>query len=108
MRRNSGGMRHRRGVLPIVLAALLATACGPGVFSHGGNDGRTALYADEAGLNSQLVGGGTFGQMFSSAVDGQVYAQPVIAKGTALVVTEKNKVLWRSIWKRCCPGRRSW
>jgi hypothetical protein len=38
------------------------------------------------------VSGGTFGQLWSATVDGQVYAQPLLANGTLLVATENNKV----------------
>ena len=70
---------------------VVASGCS-GVFTHAGSSERTAWYSDQAGLTPQLVGGGTFGKMFESAVDGQVYAQPVISKDTALVATEKNNV----------------
>jgi hypothetical protein len=81
-----------RGLVAVALLALLAAACGPGVFTHAGNTDRNGDYADQAGLTPQLVSGGTFGQMFDAPVDGQVYAQPVISNGIALVGTETNNV----------------
>ena len=87
-----------------LLGALIASACGPGVFTHTGNTSRTALYSDQAGLTPQLVSGGTFGQMFESPVDGQVYAQPVIANDTVLVATEKNNIYGIN----ALTGARSW
>ncbi|MDP9333879.1 MAG: PQQ-binding-like beta-propeller repeat protein, partial [Actinomycetota bacterium] len=53
---------------------------------------RTGWYPDQPGLSPAVVGGGSFGQEFSAAVDGQVYAQPVLAGGTLLVATQNNKV----------------
>ncbi len=85
-------LRRRGRALAVVLAtALVGSAC-TGVFTHAGNTERTAWYNDQEGLTPQLVSGGTFGQMFEAAVDGQVYAQPVIANDTALVATEKNNI----------------
>src|ERR1700759_4656747 len=81
-----------RGFVAVALLAVLAAACGPGVFTHAGNSDRNGDYADQAGLTPQLVGGGTFGQMFDAPLDGQVYAQPVISNGTVVVGTETNHV----------------
>ena len=52
----------------------------------------TGWYPDQSSLTPQLVSGGTFGQLWSATVDGQVYAQPLLANGTLLAVTENNKV----------------
>ncbi|MGZ6973572.1 MAG: Ig-like domain-containing protein [Acidimicrobiia bacterium] len=105
LRGSAGGptaaMRVRWAV-GLALFALIASSCG--VFTHGGNTGRTAWYADQTGLTPQLVSGGTFGQMFQSPVDGQVYAQPVISNGTVLVATEKNNIYGID----AITGARSW
>lgn len=53
---------------------------------------RTGWYSDEANLSPGQVTGSNFGQLFKAAVDGQVYAQPLVSKGTLLVVTETNHV----------------
>jgi len=80
------------------LCVLLALACaGAGSASaagvtNAGDDLRTGWYPDQSSLTPQLVSGGTFGQLWSTAVDGQVYAQPLLANGTLLVATENNKV----------------
>src|SRR4029077_2552488 len=39
-----------------------------------------------------LVSGGSFGQLWSTPVDGQVYAQPLLAGGSLVGVTENDKV----------------
>lgn len=40
----------------------------------------------------QLVTGGTFGQLWSASVEGQVYAQPLLDDGTLFVATEQNNI----------------
>jgi hypothetical protein len=82
----------------IVLCALLAltgfggaSALAAGV-TRDGDDMRTGWYPDQTSLTPQLVSGGTFGQLWSATVDGQVYAQPLLSNGTLLVATENNKV----------------
>jgi len=80
-----------------VLCALLALTGGPGLaraagVTNAGDDLRTGWYSDQSSLTPQLVSGGTFGQLWSAAVDGQVYAQPLLANSTLLVATENNAV----------------
>ena len=71
--------------------ALAAQALGSGV-TNAGDDLRTGWYPNQPSLTPQLVSGGTFGQMWSANVEGQVYAQPLLANGTLFVATENNKV----------------
>ena len=52
---------------------------------------RTAWDKSESGLTPSDVGAPDFGQLFATQLDGQVYAQPVVAKNTLLVVTENDK-----------------
>ena len=81
-------------VLFVCVALLLgsgAQALGSGV-TNSGDDLRTGWYPNNSALTPQLVSGGTFGQMWSATVEGQVYAQPLLSAGTLLVATEKNKV----------------
>src|SRR6516165_2260092 len=47
---------------------------------------------NEPGLSPAIVGGPSFGQLCSTAVNGQVYAQPVIAGSTVIVATENDYV----------------
>jgi hypothetical protein len=58
---------------------------------------RTGWDQNEAGLSLSAVSSSSFGQMFSTAVDGQVYAQPLAvdgasADGTLVVATENDDV----------------
>jgi hypothetical protein len=53
---------------------------------------RTGWDQHEPALSPQVLQGGTFGQLFSTAVSGQVYAQPLAIGGNLLVATETNHV----------------
>jgi len=56
------------------------------------DDLRTGWYPDQAALAPARVSAPDFGQLFDTPIDGQVYAQPLVANGTLLVVTETNNV----------------
>lgn len=87
-----------RGRVVSVLCTLVVLICAATGAAHAagvtrdGDDLRTGWHPDQSSLTPQLVSGGTFGQLWSAAVDGQVYAEPLLANGTLLVATENNKV----------------
>jgi hypothetical protein len=87
-------MRWKRTVtLAWMLLLLVMGGQALGVeITNSGDDLRTGWYPDEPSLTPQLVSGGTFGQLWSAHVEGQVYAQPLLDDGTLLVATEKNEV----------------
>jgi iron transport multicopper oxidase len=78
--------------LIVLLLGALAVQALAATVTNSGDDLRTGWYPDESAITPQLVSGGTFGQMWSTPVEGQVYAQPLLADGTLLVATENNKV----------------
>jgi PQQ-like domain len=51
---------------------------------------RSGWDSGEPGLSPAFVGSGAFGQVFSTAVQGQVYAQPLVVNGIVIVVTEHD------------------
>lgn len=53
---------------------------------------RTSWDQNEPGLSPAVLQGGTFGQLFSTTVTGQVYAQPLVVGGNVLVATEDDYV----------------
>ncbi|MFH8733531.1 MULTISPECIES: choice-of-anchor D domain-containing protein [unclassified Streptomyces] len=53
---------------------------------------RTGWDRNEPGLAPSQVSSSDFGQQFSTAVDGQVYAQPLVAGKTVVAATENAKV----------------
>jgi hypothetical protein len=70
-------------------AAPLSLAPG-GVITNANDALRTGWYPDQAALAPDIVAGSSFTQLFSTPVDGQVYAQPLVSGGTVFVVTESN------------------
>ncbi|KAA9154184.1 choice-of-anchor D domain-containing protein [Amycolatopsis acidicola] len=78
-----------------VVAALTAWLAAPAVaddVTAGNTTLRTGWDDNEPGLVPSQVSATDFGQLFSSSVDGQVYAQPVVANGVVVVGTENNQV----------------
>ena len=53
---------------------------------------RTSWYPDQPGLTPAIVSGGTFGQLFSTPVAGQVYGQPLVSNGTLFIATEDDNI----------------
>jgi iron transport multicopper oxidase len=60
--------------------------------TNAGDNLRTGWYPEEASLTPELVKGNTFGRLWTADVEGQVYAQPLLASGTLVVATEQNHV----------------
>ena len=75
-----------------LLAFALAPAARAGQIGRDGDLHRTGWYADQSGLSPSAVTNANFGQLFSTALNGQVYAQPLVYNGTLLVVTEGNGI----------------
>jgi hypothetical protein len=51
---------------------------------------RTGWYSNQRGLSPQIVSGSNFTKLFSTAITGKVYAQPLVVGNILLVVTESN------------------
>ena len=102
--RASGRDHGSRGLVRVLVCALLCAALAltgalavPHVArasepTNAGDNLRDGWYPEQGTLTPQLVSGGTFGQLWSATVEGQVYAQPLLADGEVLVATENNKV----------------
>lgn len=69
--------------------AQAATATDPTVSM---NAMRTGWDPNEPDLAPAQVSAADFGRLFSTAVNGQVYAQPIVAGSTVIVATENNHV----------------
>ena len=97
-----------RGAWTVVALALVAVAIIPGLAGspwHGRvaavraddvtaslNKLRTGWDPGEPKLSPSVVSGGTFNRVFSTAVNGQVYAQPIVVGSTLIVATENDWV----------------
>ena len=110
----AGGSAGRRGVgrrwiaatlsafvVVPALVAIQATTTAPaqaaspvvGQVTRGGDTHRTNWYPDQPNLSPPIVGGTTFGQLFTSPqLVGQIYAQPIVANGVLIIVTEANYI----------------
>jgi Bacterial lectin/PQQ-like domain/Abnormal spindle-like microcephaly-assoc'd, ASPM-SPD-2-Hydin len=86
-----------------ILLTAVAVTTGAAPLAHGGtaradevtisqDNLRDGWDPNEPGLAPSVVSGSTFGQLFSTRVDGQVYAQPVVAGPTVIVATENDHV----------------
>ena len=79
--------------LLLAFAAQAAASEAPGSsLTNSGGDLRDGWYPNEPSITPELVTGGTFGQLWSTPVKGQVYAQPLLDAGTLLVASEENNV----------------
>ena len=82
-------------LLPVVTGSVPASPAGTAradEVTASQDNLRTGWDPNEPGLSPSVVTGGSFGQLFSHAVTGQVYAQPIIANGVLIVATERNWV----------------
>ncbi len=75
-----------------LLLLLLAGQAQAQEITNSGEDLRTGWYPTESLITPELIKGGTFGEEWSTPVEGQVYAQPLLDAGTLLVATEQNDV----------------
>ncbi|MBB4921489.1 choice-of-anchor D domain-containing protein [Kitasatospora kifunensis] len=91
----------RIAVLPVValvvalVAALLGLTVGRAeadVTTVSTDNLRTGWDSHEPGLGPSSVQSSDFGQLFSTQLDGQIYAQPLSVNGTVIANTENDKV----------------
>jgi hypothetical protein len=87
-------VRYQRGFWKVALVAAAVVLCYAGSASAevtGAADNlRTGWYPDEPALTPASVTPSAFGQAFKTQLNGAIFAQPLIANGTLLVVTEAN------------------
>jgi hypothetical protein len=95
----TGSSVRAKVVAAAALAVLAVAASLVGATWSSADDGtvsydslRTGWDPNEAGLSPTNVSAPDFGQLFSTKLDGQVYAQPVVSNGVVLVATENDSV----------------
>ncbi|MEA2428801.1 MAG: hypothetical protein QOF37_2429, partial [Thermoleophilaceae bacterium] len=74
----------------LALALAVAGGASAAAVTYANDSLRTGWYPDQGSLTPQLVTGGSFGQLFSTQLTGQVYGQPLVSNDTAFVGTEAN------------------
>jgi len=94
----AGPRRGARRSKTIVLAAiavgcLLLSGCYISTTAtYGGGNLRAGWFSKEGVLTPALASSSSFGEMWSTDVTGQVYAQPVVDAGTVVTATETNDI----------------
>jgi outer membrane protein assembly factor BamB len=83
-----GGFWLLAALLACLAVANAAAAAAPITASNGPL--RTGWYPDEPGLTPQLLEGGDFKLRFDTALQGQLYGQPLVVGNTVFVATEDN------------------
>ncbi len=85
-------LRLPAGILAMLMLVLVFSGSASAEEVTGAHDNlRTGWYPDESSLTPELVKSGAFTQAFRHKLEGQIYAQPLIADGTLLVVTEADR-----------------
>ena len=86
-------MRGFRVLALVAFLVLLAAGQALADVTGAADDLRTGWYPDEPSLTPALVAGGSFEQAFDRTLpgEGQIYAQPLVADNTLLVVTEDDR-----------------
>ncbi len=91
--RSRRAFKRGLGVVAVATLALLAAGPASADVTGAADDLRTGWYPDEPSLTPALVRGGSFKQAFDRTLpgQGQIYAQPLVADNTLLVVTEDDR-----------------
>jgi hypothetical protein len=80
--------------LGVLASAMFAVAGSGSAFAAGvtgaADNLRTGWYPDEPSLAPQRMATGRFQRIFEDQLRGQIYAQPLVANGTLLAVTEED------------------
>ena len=96
MMRSRARRRWIAGLTPFALllgtAAVLPTPAAADVVTVQNDNMRDAWDQNEPGLSPASVSSSDFGQLFSTQLDGQVYADQLVAKNTVIAATENNNV----------------
>ncbi|GAA3266483.1 choice-of-anchor D domain-containing protein [Dactylosporangium vinaceum] len=77
-------------LLAIGAVTLVAGPAGADVTTASVDNLRTGWDANEPALGPSAVSAADFGQLFATDLNGQVYAQPIVAGGTLIAATENN------------------
>jgi hypothetical protein len=87
-----GGLGAVTAAGSAVSVGAAAAQSGNNEFTMSQNNLRNSWDPNEPALTPAAASGGSFGQIFSTSVNGQVYAQPLIVGSTLVVTTENDQV----------------
>jgi hypothetical protein len=71
-------------IAALLCLASCTSASVPDVLTQHNDCARTGAVLDEKALSPETLKGQGFGKLFSLAVDGQIYAQPLVVTGLAI------------------------
>ncbi len=93
-RARASAARRAGALLCLLVLGLLAFSASAAANepTNSGDNLRDGWYPEQGSLTPQLVSGGTFGKLWSTKVEGSVYAQPLLVDGLVLIATEDNRV----------------
>ncbi len=80
------------GMLLTLFAAVPALASEATEITNSGDNLRTGWYPDEPSITPRSSAAAPSAQLWSAPVEGQVYAQPLLADGALFVATENNDI----------------
>jgi hypothetical protein len=80
------------GAVVTTTSLVNATAARADVLQNSADNSSDGWYPDEAQLAPSTVTSGDFGELFSTQVVGDVYAEPLVSQGTLLVATQEDNV----------------
>lgn len=92
--RKSGGLAAIAGVIVFALCRIATAAPVTGIFTYHFDNARDGLNSNETILNPSNVNSRTFGKVFSRAVDGDVYAEPLYANGIQIPKRGTHEVVY--------------
>jgi len=100
IRSSQRGLVRARLALGVVLLAsafgvslgtlATTTSARADTLQNAADDSSTGWYPNEPQLTPSTVAGGNFGELFDTQLNGQIYAQPLVAQPTVLAVTEND------------------
>jgi outer membrane protein assembly factor BamB len=81
-------LRHALALM--LLAAIVAPQARGEIVTQDADALRSGWYPNEPALSAQAVASDSFGRIFDHRIEGQVYAQPLVANGILLVATNSD------------------
>src|SRR6516164_112343 len=85
---------RKRSLLPLLLSSVGVAFCQVSVLTNRYDNLRSGLNAHETTLNTSNVNVSTFGKLWSYAVDGSIFAQPLYVPNVAIPGKGTHNVLY--------------